>query len=60
MENKNEPAAVDPFQLIDDMAGVVEMFTGMKNQFVNAGWEPGNAELMVIEVMRSAGRTQQT
>lgn len=53
MENKNEPVA-DPFQLLDDMTGVVEMFTGMKNQFVNAGWEPGNAEMMVIEIMRSS------
>lgn len=43
-------------QAMDDFNAAVELFTGLKMQFVNAGWHPNHAELMVIEVMRSTNK----
>jgi len=38
-----------------DMSGdLVAAMTGIKQQFVAAGWDPRNAELMVIEMYRMA------
>lgn len=36
---------------MEDVAKGVEMYTGMKNQFVNAGWSEPNAEQMVIGIV---------
>ena len=35
-------------------ADMVAAITGIKAQFVTAGWDPGNAERMVIEVLRAS------
>lgn len=46
----------DPYaEMIDGIQQVVEAFTGMKNQFINAGWTIGGAEQMVVTLVRSQG-----
>lgn len=36
---------------MEDAAKGVEMFTGMKNQFINAGWTEASAEQLVIGIV---------
>jgi hypothetical protein len=43
-------------QVMDDFATTVEVFTGIRAQFIDAGWHPNHAELMVIEILRSANK----
>lgn len=38
-------------QAMEEVAKGVEMYTGMKSQFVNAGWSEPNAEQMVIGIV---------
>ncbi|HLS02182.1 MAG TPA: hypothetical protein VK054_09420 [Beutenbergiaceae bacterium] len=41
----------DPLDLLDQTAIAVEAYTGMKQQFVAAGWSERNAERMVIALL---------
>jgi hypothetical protein len=36
---------------MEDATKAVEMFTGMKNQFINAGWSETTAEQMVVGIV---------
>lgn len=38
--------------VFDAVTQMVETWGGMKAQFVNHGWDNGNAELMTIELLR--------
>ena len=38
----------DPLDLLDHTTIAVEAYTGMKQQFVAAGWSERNAERMVV------------
>lgn len=40
---------------MDDIAKFVEFQTGIKNQFIAAGWDERTAELMTYEVYRKTG-----
>ncbi|WP_157096511.1 hypothetical protein [Microbacterium arborescens] len=40
---------------LEDAAGAVATFTGIKKQFVDNGWSEPNAERMVIEMFRASG-----
>ena len=51
-------AGPSPFQVLDASAEMVEMWTGVKAQFVNAGWSPRAAEQMVIAVIRSTSNAE--
>jgi len=58
MEKKNEPL-IDLLQIMDDFKSSVELFTGFKNQFIAEGWDPYNAELMVVEIFKSANKAKE-
>lgn len=48
-EEKNSKAlSIDVFAFMDEYAKTVELFTGCKQQFVDAGWSSDHAEEMVI------------
>lgn len=53
----NDQATV-MLQAMDDLAQVVAFHTGLRQQFINQGWTPAHAELMVIECVRAANNTQ--
>lgn len=57
MDDKKKDTTPDLLQILDDFKGAVELFTGFKMQFINAGWLPEHAELMVIEITRSGNIT---
>lgn len=44
----------DPMEMADQMKKLVEVWTGLKAQFVEAGWEAVNAEQMCLEIIRSS------
>lgn len=44
------------FEAMDEIATTVAAFTGVKAQFVDSGWDPANAELMTIELMRASNK----
>lgn len=52
----NEIAKASPLAAMDDFDVAVDTFTGIKNKFVEAGWSPQHAEIMVIEIMRGANK----
>lgn len=47
---------VDLLDMQEQFAAWVASVTGVKAQLVDSGWTPENAELMVLEMMRQAGR----
>ena len=54
-EPKQEPSAEQlMLDALDDTARAVSGFTGMKQQFVDAGWTPFSAEQMVIAQYKAA------
>ena len=42
------------FNMIDAFGPLLTTYTGIKQQFINDGWEATHAEQMIIEVIRSA------
>lgn len=44
--------AADPFAAIEESAKAVAALTGIRSQFIEAGWSEVNAELAVIEMIR--------
>lgn len=40
--------------MMGDMANAVAAFTGMRQQLIDAGWQPDNAEKMVIAVVTAS------
>lgn len=48
--------AEDLMKLIEEFATMVAMWSGVKQQFIDAGWKPDHAEQMIIEIMRSANK----
>lgn len=51
---KRIPSSSDYLKAMDDAATAVATMTGVKAQFVDAGWSVEGAEQMVIELMRNA------
>ncbi|MFC5930915.1 hypothetical protein D6T64_12035 [Cryobacterium melibiosiphilum] len=43
-------------KVIDEAASPVAVMTGIKNQYVNAGWSNLGAEAMVLEMFTQSGR----
>ena len=46
--------------IMGEVGPLIAMWTGVKAQFVEAGWEPRNAELMVIELWRTNNKPAAT
>lgn len=45
-------------QAMEETATAVAMMTGIRAQYIEAGWSPANAELMVIESLRSGNNSK--
>lgn len=43
-------------QAMETARDAVAALTGMRQQFIEAGWSPENAELMVVEILRASNR----
>lgn len=48
------PSQPDHLKIMDDVAAAVATMSGVKAQFVAAGWSVGGAEQMTIELLRNA------
>ena len=54
MSGEKEEQIVDPgiLQAMDDIAKLVEVMTGVKNQFIGAGWDERMAEAISLKWYR--------
>lgn len=53
MKARPTPSVTETFMKVqDDVANVVAAFTGVKAQFITAGWSPEAAEAMTLEMFR--------
>lgn len=43
------------FELLSQSSDFVATMTGLKQQFVDAGWEPANAEKIVVHLYTTQG-----
>lgn len=50
----DESVRLDLLAMLDAAADMVATWTGVKAQFVGAGWNERAAELMTIEILRAA------
>lgn len=41
--------------MMEQMAPLVAAMSGVRAQFIDQGWQPGNAEQMVIAMFRNSG-----
>jgi hypothetical protein len=48
--------ADDLMKTMEDFATVVAVWSGVRQQFIDAGWHPEHAELMIIEIMRGTNK----
>jgi len=48
--------ANDLLKALSDTADGVAAMTGVKAQFIEAGWSEPNAELMVLEMLRASNK----
>jgi hypothetical protein len=48
------PEPFDLMAIMEQVANSVAALSGIKAQFVDAGWDPANAEKMTIQLLASA------
>lgn len=58
LTDKEKAKAQEMFETAEGVTGMVELYTGMKNQFINAGWSNANAEAMVVTFTKMANAMQ--
>lgn len=52
-----DPVTADQLMIVlEQTPAVVAMLTGIKQQFVDSGWSPANAELITIGLFNSSNR----
>jgi hypothetical protein len=39
-------------EVMEELSRVVALYSGIRQQFVDAGWHPAHAEIATIEVMK--------
>lgn len=44
----------DALNTMDEALKITEIWTGIRQQFIDHGWTPAHAEEMVIEILRSS------
>jgi hypothetical protein len=42
-------------QMMEELSRIVALYSGMRQQFIDAGWHPAHAEIATIEMMRKVG-----
>lgn len=51
-----QPTTTQLMQILEESATAIAAFTGMKKQFIEAGWAEHNAEQAVIAMMNAGNK----
>lgn len=55
----SEKPGLNSLEILDDIAKLVEVYTGIKNTFMNSGWSEEVSERLTLEFARASNMSEE-